>query len=402
MPVNISANFLEINPVIDGVININEYSYSEPYFVNFTQSGFYWDGGIKRLNATYNDHSGFMYLGYTNTTLHMAFNMSDNFIDSNDIVNCFQNDGVEIFINGDMVNNDFGYSGNREGFQLVVDAVGNKMTNVANQNDLNNTMWNVSTTITSSGYIIEVGIPLYLIDTLDGPGERAPTINSTIKINIAFNDNDRIVSGQDAQGALWLNTSRESPYTVKEAGWPINLFFLDYILTTPTTTPTTTQIINTTKNDNINTESSKSQKSSNQVYIYAPICSILGVLIIVAILYIYKNKNNKKNTKINEIFVFNNKDNIVYDINTVDKDNKIYATPNLGIYDLYNTSIQQNTNNAYDIANSNSNASYDLAQEKQNISYDMAINISNDNNELYGFIGNMNSYLDIDIEIKNK
>ena len=79
------------------------------HFVNFSESGFYWDGGLKRMNATYEDHSGFIYFGYTNTTLNIAFNISDNFIDNYDTVNYFQNDGVEIFINGDLTNNDFGF-----------------------------------------------------------------------------------------------------------------------------------------------------------------------------------------------------------------------------------------------------------------------------------------------------
>ncbi len=490
MPVNISANFLEINPILDGNISINEYSYASPYFVNFSESGFYWNGGIKRLNTTNDDHSGFMYFGYTNTTLNIAFNMSDNFIDYYDVINCFQNDGVEIFINGDLVNNDFGNSGNREGFQLVVDAVGNKMTNVANQLNFNNTMWNVSTQITSWGYIIEVEIPLYLIDTLDGPGEKAPTINSTIKINIAFNDNDRNISAQDAQGALWLNPLRESPYTVKEIGWPVELFFLDRVLTTTTTqatttttpttttptttqattttttqattttttqattttttptttittttptttittttptttptptttqatttpttttqatttpTPTTTQATTTTptiatqattitittlatqttnSTNMTNTALSESKSTSNKVYIYAPISSIIAVFIILITIYVYKNKKINKVKQVNK--TDENINNTEYDINTLTNDNKIYATPILSIYDFYNTSVEQNTNNAYDIANCNNN---------QNISYEMAKNGSNDNNELYGFIGNINSYLDIE------
>ncbi len=60
MPSNISANFLQTNPVLDGIISINEYSSWPPYFVNFSESGFYWNGGIKKLNATNEDHSGFM------------------------------------------------------------------------------------------------------------------------------------------------------------------------------------------------------------------------------------------------------------------------------------------------------------------------------------------------------
>jgi hypothetical protein len=422
MPTELSANFLYTNPVIDGIISVDEYGYSSPYFVDFSVSGFYWDGGIKRLNTSNTDHSCFMYFGYTNTSLNIAFNISDNFIDSNvsDAANCFQNDGVEIFINSDSVNNDFGYSGSREGFQLVVDAAGNKLTNTVNKLDFNNTMWNAAASITSFGYIIEVDIPLFLIDTLDGPGENPPAINSTILINIAFNDNDRDISGQDSQGALWLNPLRQSLYTVKEPGWSLVLTFLTPIptipttttaVTTPTTTTPTTKTTTTTttsitidktiQNNNITKDSSSTiSNSSNSVYIYAPIVSIVGVLLIVFIIIFYrknKNKNTSNRTIVNKISFIQAEhkhiDNSQYDINTLvkTKEEQHYKVVVESTYDdLYNSNTTH-----YDLAKEqSSDAKYELATENLDRGGYQEHII---NEGIYGFINNdVKGYLDVE------
>src|SRR5262249_36582374 len=76
-----------------------------------------------------------MQAAYTDTALFLAFRVHDQFVDAqeSDRSMPMDNDGVEVFIDGDGVANDFGTgpngsigTGSREGFQLLVNAAGHQ------------------------------------------------------------------------------------------------------------------------------------------------------------------------------------------------------------------------------------------------------------------------------------
>src|SRR4029077_6563811 len=74
------------------------------------------------------DLSAEMFTAYSSTTLFVSFRVRDDFIDAQtqDAATPYLNDGVELFIDGDRVANDytsFG-PGSREGFQIISDTLG--------------------------------------------------------------------------------------------------------------------------------------------------------------------------------------------------------------------------------------------------------------------------------------
>jgi hypothetical protein len=67
--------------------------------------------------------------------------------------------------------------------------------------------------------VIEVEIPLKLIDVQDGPGKRAAGPGSVIHFGLAINDNDVEVSQQMTYAFLRARDSVRSPYLGQEESW---------------------------------------------------------------------------------------------------------------------------------------------------------------------------------------
>jgi hypothetical protein len=105
--------------------------------------------------------------------------LRDQFVDAqeNDRNRPENNDGVEIFIDGDQVPNDFrsargmGASGSNEGFQILANAAGHQLTV---SRDFTNQDWKAAAKRTSDGYIIEMEIPPRCRDKMPGQALRQP------------------------------------------------------------------------------------------------------------------------------------------------------------------------------------------------------------------------------------
>ncbi|MFO0849595.1 MAG: PKD domain-containing protein [Gemmataceae bacterium] len=172
------------------------------------------------------DLSYVVYTAYTATDLFVVVGVRDDFLDNQaaDAATPFYNDGVELFIDGDRQLNDFnpsgGLSGSREGFHLVSDVLGNRVSDGIAPGD-----WSVATSTFVGGYFVEFRIPLALIDTEDGPGFTPAGPGSNLRFNVAVNDNDALTSAQPVYAVLWKNTG--SPYAQGEAEWPVDLFLSD-------------------------------------------------------------------------------------------------------------------------------------------------------------------------------
>ena len=130
------------------------------------------------------------------------------------------NDSVELVLDGDRVPNDIqsnNAAGNREGFQLIADPIGNRFSSAP---DVGVMSWKVGTARNEDGYVIEFEIPLDLIDTQDGPGVRPSATGSELWMNLTINDVDGAVNNQTSFGMLWSEDRLWSPLYGGEDFWP--------------------------------------------------------------------------------------------------------------------------------------------------------------------------------------
>jgi len=162
------------------------------------------------------------YAAYTATSLFLAFRVHDQFVDAQEVdrEQPFWNDSVEVFIDGDRIANDFfpaqGQQGTAEGFQLIVDAAGHQFTA---SSDFTNADWKAAAKRTPDGYVVEMEIPLALIDTIDGPGTAPPGADSLLHLGMAVNDNDEETRRQMSNAYLRTSRQTASPYFGRERAW---------------------------------------------------------------------------------------------------------------------------------------------------------------------------------------
>jgi hypothetical protein len=230
----IIAEFKNTSPVADGVIGPNEYG--PPIAMSWTEGSMLAGFNARLLDpATQNyvadpttgkaasDLSMDMRAAYTKTSLFLAFHVHDQFVDAqeSDRNIPFYNDDVEVFIDGDGAFNDFGIggataTGSSEGFQLLVNAAGHQFTA---SRDFTNADWKAAVTRTADGYIVEMEIPLALIDTKDGPLVVPPGPGAVLNFGLAITDNDAQVHQQMSYAYLRSPGQTISPHDGQEAAW---------------------------------------------------------------------------------------------------------------------------------------------------------------------------------------
>jgi hypothetical protein len=225
------AVYRDVSPVADGTIGANEYGppLTITWSADNTLAAFEHDlTGDSTRNKSPQDLTVRLHIAYTKTSLFFAFNVRDQFVDAQeeDKDTPHQNDGVEIFIDGDRVVNDFqqvmkmdpalGPPGPSEGFQLLVNAAGHHAT-IAQ--DFSNAEWKRAVKRTGDGYIVEIEIPLALIDTQDGPGCKPPGPGSVINFALAVTDNDEEVRKQVSYAYLRTAKTPLSPWIGGESSW---------------------------------------------------------------------------------------------------------------------------------------------------------------------------------------
>jgi hypothetical protein len=167
---------------------------------------------------------------FSDTSLFLAFRVRDQFVDDQIElpVDAMYDDAVEVFLDADRVPNDFvpndigGTTGTAEGFQILVNAAGQKYTS---SKVFTNDDWKSAASLTEDGYIIEMEIPFKIIDTQDGPGTKAPGFGSFLHFAIAVTDNDAAVSRQMSYAYLKTPTQTQSPFLGGEAAWTFGIQF---------------------------------------------------------------------------------------------------------------------------------------------------------------------------------
>ena len=228
----IDAVFKKVSPVANGAIGKAEYGPSvtmawtkdntiaafHHYLLDPTTQGYFEDPTKSKQP---DDLSMEVYAAYTDRSLFLAFRVHDQFVDAqeSDRAMPMYNDAVEVFIDGDGVPNDFGNTGatatgSREGFQLIVNAAGHQFTA---SKDFTNADWKAAARRTGDGYIVEIEVPLVLIDTQDGPPFPPPGPGSLLNLGLAVTDNDVEVHKQMSYAYLRTAKQTVSPWAGGES-----------------------------------------------------------------------------------------------------------------------------------------------------------------------------------------
>ena len=195
----LTARWTDAPTDIDGTIGAGEYSAAIPVHVKFNRPtcapGIVPDGIAPPENQ--DDLSYTIYAMYDEENLYIAVDVADDIvIDDGPSYSGVEipwfDDDVEIFVDGDGVNNDFaGYIAGKEGFQLAIDTGGDAAT-IAHVVALSTVpgFWEAAVGLRPRGYVAEFEISLISIDTIDGDGEAAPGPGSSIGLNITVGDDD--------------------------------------------------------------------------------------------------------------------------------------------------------------------------------------------------------------------
>ena len=210
----------DLVPTLDGIIGPEEYRDTVPFSVNFddptTPPGFVPYGEAPSSSG---DFSYVMYAMYDAQNLYLAFDITDDAVHSPYGGKPWENDDVEIYIDGDEIGNDIesGWGNqSKEGFQIYMDAAGNGGSYLEY-----NTEWFGTVDTRAGGWIAEFRIPLASIDTQDGEGETPPSPGMSIGFNIATYDLEDPDSGYlDPPNGYFAWSGNPSNFvTNKESDW---------------------------------------------------------------------------------------------------------------------------------------------------------------------------------------
>jgi hypothetical protein len=233
----IVAVYRKTSPVADGRITGNEYgpgvtiAWTADNMLAAFENAL---TGDSTQNKPPGDLSIVLHAAYSDTSLFFAFRVRDQFVDAQeaDRTTPHQNDGVEVFIDGDRVPNDFSPSTQArpgataiapsEGFQVLADAAGHQFTRAQAFSDAD---WKTAAGRTADGYIVEIEIPLALIDTQDGPGVVPPGPGSVLNFALAVTDNDAEVQKQMSYAYLRTPKTSNSPWAGGESAWKFAIKF---------------------------------------------------------------------------------------------------------------------------------------------------------------------------------
>ena len=106
----------------------------------------------------------------------------------------------------------------------MADAAGHQYTL---SDTFKNADWKAATKRTDDGYVIEIEIPLKLIDTMDGQPFAPAGPGSLLNFALAITDNDAEVSNQMSYAYLRTSKSNISPWIGKEDAWKFALKLLE-------------------------------------------------------------------------------------------------------------------------------------------------------------------------------
>jgi serine/threonine protein kinase len=228
-PPQIDAPYRPESPVADGRITPGEYGDGDGFAFDFADDRnpgrSYLFDEITRATKDPSDLSVRRHAAHSGTALFLAFRVRDQSVQADPVAAKapYTNDGVELFLDGDRMPDDLTggtISGNLEGFQIIADALGNRLGSTP---AVGNSRWKAGTARTADGYVIEFEIPLDLIDTQNGPGFRPAATGSELRMNVGINDIDEAINKQTFYGMMWAEDRLWSPLHGGEDFWPVAL-----------------------------------------------------------------------------------------------------------------------------------------------------------------------------------
>jgi tetratricopeptide (TPR) repeat protein len=207
-PPRIDAPLQLIPPTADGRIEPGEYGDGDGFSFDFSRDpnpgGSYLliheDLPPQELKDA-SDLSVVMHAVHSPTALFLAFKVRDQVVAADPRKIVWDNDCVEVYLDGDGVANDatpamMGES--HEGFRVEADVLGNPT----------DPRWKTGAGRTKDGYVIEFAIPLDSIDTQDGPGFRPAATGSELRFNVDLLDHDDLQSNRASYALMWCEDRR--------------------------------------------------------------------------------------------------------------------------------------------------------------------------------------------------
>jgi hypothetical protein len=245
----LQAPLVSTSPVADGIIGPGEYPNMCWYsFADHENPGNPYPGGYDNIGPLGDEDLNMtMYLAHTDQALFLGFTIKDEFLDLDDAVYPFYNDGVELFVNPDL---DLGDAWGPGKFQIDVDAAGGGDLDLNNRFTNGGPQWITEpgpeageyysaglVLADESGYVIEYEIPLGSLDK-DGaayPADNPVTTGDVILFNVAVDDNDapENLAAQNGHHILWQVEGAGSPYGGGENIWIVPLSLTDAIVSVP-------------------------------------------------------------------------------------------------------------------------------------------------------------------------
>lgn len=201
-----TATWTKKAPAIDGVISRGEYRGAIPLKVNLDRPeqspGIVPPPAGPRIQevASRRDLSFTAYMTYDADNLYVAVDVTDDHVIGDSPGVTWQDDAVEVLIDGDNVDNDYAidfFGANAEGFQLIADVSGETETYNSDPID-----WEAAPATSRRGYAIEFRVSLSDIDTEDGAGVTPAGPGSVVGFNITVDDDDNGGRGYNVDGLV--------------------------------------------------------------------------------------------------------------------------------------------------------------------------------------------------------
>ena len=236
----IAAPFTTTSPVADGVIGENEYPNVCHYtFGELENPGSPLpgkEGLMEEINGSFeNDLSVDMHVAHTDQFVFFGFDVTDEFLDVEEGVDAWRNDGVELWVNPDLdLDDSQPFDINNEAFKVVGDVTGDGDIELNNRSGLvlapapeappNGDEFFSAGVPSDKGWVVELQIPLAGLDKdSDGGASIVPMETGDIMlINWVVNDTDE--DGGRNNAPLWVvEDDPREPQAGQEHVWPVPL-----------------------------------------------------------------------------------------------------------------------------------------------------------------------------------
>lgn len=229
------ARWTDAPPTIDGILDTEEYRDAIPLHVTLddptTPPGIVPGGTPYTLPVPDGpeDLSFTIHALYDAENLYVTVDVVDDIvIDDGPMFSgyeaAWEDDDVEIFIDGDNAGNDFqNNKANKEGFQLLMDVGGDAVEVFEGMSPPKAPdFWEGAAGLRPNGYVVEFRISLSWIDVIDGEGEAPPGPGSSVGFNITVGDDDNGGKGYNVGTGAEEPADSYGAWDGNSTSWKVN------------------------------------------------------------------------------------------------------------------------------------------------------------------------------------